>query len=262
MKTITLTISSKDYTVRLEDDFYVAFEQDWREILGGKRFLEPKDLLNAFVKKSFDAYSNEIALKQLCENISSTIGQKEIKDTKINQSYDKSIEYSSDNQEIQNSTLTQPEDDKFDEFLSYKQDVSIDNDTTFYETQNQPNVLYFEKENPSKTQSIATDDIEQGLEFNRISEHEPLSQIDLITKHYQKNIDDSVSLVSLGHKGVTVTLPLSNTPPQTSECVANIPLNELSKADERSMTHIDLLSSKKDKFFGDFFENLSNKDSK
>lgn len=343
MKTITLTISSKDYTVRLEDDFYVAFEQDWREILGGKRFLEPKDLLNAFVKKSFDAYSNEVALKELCKNISSVTGtlqSNKSNDTAENSENSelKSANDDSSGADVKNSRGFGADfsADKFLDFKSYEntsnwgknggllddswdkmsstsadydmigsEQVSKIDDCT--DKGKQDSVAFqdsFDLQSPEisphlKTQSEQlqnlnpksapaqeaqsaqhahnayengkpeqiADDAPKNLDksdensINLSQSYEPLSQIDILSDKYVKMPDDPISLVSLGHKGVRVTLPLSNTAPLTSECVANTPLSDLSKADERSMTHIDLLSQKKDKFFGDFFKNLSGKES-
>lgn len=69
MKKITLTISSRDYTISLDDDFAQAFERDWQEFMDGKRFLDPKELLNAFVKKSYDSYTKDNAISGLSQHI-------------------------------------------------------------------------------------------------------------------------------------------------------------------------------------------------
>ena len=50
MKQITLTITSRDYTITLDDEFAEVFKRDWQKFMGGQRFLEPKDLINAFRK--------------------------------------------------------------------------------------------------------------------------------------------------------------------------------------------------------------------
>lgn len=69
MKKITLTIHSKDYTITLDDEFAEAFERDWQELMDGKRFLEPKELLNAFVEKCYDSYLKDSAIQDLNETI-------------------------------------------------------------------------------------------------------------------------------------------------------------------------------------------------
>ena len=53
MKKITLTISSRDYTITLDDDFAKFFEDDWQNLMGGRQFIEPKELLNAFIEKCY-----------------------------------------------------------------------------------------------------------------------------------------------------------------------------------------------------------------
>lgn len=34
MKQITLTVSSRDYTITLDDDFAEVFERDWQKFMG------------------------------------------------------------------------------------------------------------------------------------------------------------------------------------------------------------------------------------
>ena len=58
MKQITLTVSSRDYTITLDDDFAEIFERDWQKFMKGKKFIEPRELINAFVEKSYESYTN------------------------------------------------------------------------------------------------------------------------------------------------------------------------------------------------------------
>ena len=58
MKQITLTVSSRDYTITLDDDFTEVFERYWQKFMGGKKFIEPRELINAFVEKSYESYTN------------------------------------------------------------------------------------------------------------------------------------------------------------------------------------------------------------
>ena len=60
MKKITLTISSRDYTITLDDDFAKFFEDDWQNLMGGRQFIEPKELLNAFIEKCYENYQYSI----------------------------------------------------------------------------------------------------------------------------------------------------------------------------------------------------------
>ena len=69
MKKITLTISSRDYTITLDDDFAEVFERDWQKFMGGKKFIEPRELINAFVEKSYESYTNLRVVKDVTKEI-------------------------------------------------------------------------------------------------------------------------------------------------------------------------------------------------
>ncbi|MGP1359983.1 hypothetical protein [Campylobacter sp.] len=69
MKQITLTISSRDYTITLDDDFAKSFEQDCQNLMGGRQFIEPKELLEAFVEKCYENYTTLKAIKNAASDI-------------------------------------------------------------------------------------------------------------------------------------------------------------------------------------------------
>ena len=69
MKQITLTVSSRDYTITLDDDFAEVFERDWQKFMGGKKFIEPRELINAFVEKSYESYTNLRVVKDVTKEI-------------------------------------------------------------------------------------------------------------------------------------------------------------------------------------------------
>ncbi|WP_149700485.1 hypothetical protein [Campylobacter concisus] len=69
MKQITLTVSSRDYTITLDDDFAEIFERDWHKFMGGKKFIEPRELINAFVEKSYESYTNLRVVKGVTKDI-------------------------------------------------------------------------------------------------------------------------------------------------------------------------------------------------
>ncbi|WP_172200467.1 hypothetical protein [Campylobacter sp. RM16188] len=73
MKKITVTIASRDYTISLEDDFAKSFERDWEVFLGGKKYLDVKELLSAFVQKSYENYQQERDLQSLAQKLSDEI---------------------------------------------------------------------------------------------------------------------------------------------------------------------------------------------
>ncbi|WP_069638023.1 hypothetical protein [Campylobacter pinnipediorum] len=67
---ITLTISSKDYIITIEDDeFARVLERDFGGFVGGRKFLTPKELLDAYVQKCYDNYINECHIKEVLENV-------------------------------------------------------------------------------------------------------------------------------------------------------------------------------------------------
>lgn len=66
MKKVTISVASKDYTITLEDAFAEAFLRDLELFLGKKKGLDTKELLTAFVQKSYDYYTQE---RILAENI-------------------------------------------------------------------------------------------------------------------------------------------------------------------------------------------------
>ena len=70
MKKITVTIASRDYTISLEDEFAKSFERDWQMFLGGKKYLEVKELLSAFVQKCYENYQQECDLQALAKKLS------------------------------------------------------------------------------------------------------------------------------------------------------------------------------------------------
>ena len=69
MKQIKLTVSSRDYTITLDDDFAEVFERDWQKFMGGKKFIEPRELINAFVEKSYESYTNLRVVKDVTKEI-------------------------------------------------------------------------------------------------------------------------------------------------------------------------------------------------
>lgn len=69
MKEITLTISKKEYKVKLDDDFAEALERDIANLLGGSTSFEVKDLLFAFMKKCQDQFENDKRLNSMVNHL-------------------------------------------------------------------------------------------------------------------------------------------------------------------------------------------------
>lgn len=74
MKKLVLTVNSRDYTITLEDDFAVAFEEDLVKFLDGKRSFAAKELLTAFIYKCQEQHFQELELKNLIKSINKELG--------------------------------------------------------------------------------------------------------------------------------------------------------------------------------------------
>ncbi|MDL0090008.1 hypothetical protein [Campylobacter gastrosuis] len=69
-KEITLTIASRDYVITIDDEeFARVLERDLGGFVGDKKFLSPKELLDAFVQKCYDSYSDECVLRDISKDI-------------------------------------------------------------------------------------------------------------------------------------------------------------------------------------------------
>ncbi|CAD7287253.1 hypothetical protein [Campylobacter suis] len=67
---ITLTIASRDYVITIDDDdFYNTLERDFGGFRNNKKILNPKEMLDLFVQKSFDGFEDESTMLSLIEKI-------------------------------------------------------------------------------------------------------------------------------------------------------------------------------------------------
>jgi hypothetical protein len=69
MSKLTLSIGSKDFDITLDTEFAKFFEKDFKSTFGEKNTIETKELLYAYVQKSYDEYLNKIEYKQLIDKI-------------------------------------------------------------------------------------------------------------------------------------------------------------------------------------------------
>ena len=69
MSKLSLQVGAKDFDIMLDDDFYDFFINDFKKIFDDKRNIEIKELLRAFVQKSYDNYQDSKKIKQLLESI-------------------------------------------------------------------------------------------------------------------------------------------------------------------------------------------------
>lgn len=73
MKKVTVTIASKDYTITLDKSFASFFESDMERFLGSNKGLDVKELLTAFVQKSYEGYKQDELLRSLIFKIDESI---------------------------------------------------------------------------------------------------------------------------------------------------------------------------------------------
>ncbi|MFC2427873.1 hypothetical protein [uncultured Campylobacter sp.] len=69
MKKITVKIASTSYNISLEDEFAQSFEKEWETFTGGKRCLDVKELLSAYVQKCYENYQRERELRSLAQKL-------------------------------------------------------------------------------------------------------------------------------------------------------------------------------------------------
>ncbi|WP_297574761.1 hypothetical protein [uncultured Campylobacter sp.] len=73
MKTLEVTITSKSlsksYKIRLDDNFAEYFKEELAIIVDRNNFLDAKDLLNAYVKKSYESFMQAKELEKLIAQI-------------------------------------------------------------------------------------------------------------------------------------------------------------------------------------------------
>ena len=69
MSKLTVSIGSKDFDITLNDEFSIFFEEDFKKTFGKKNTIETKELLWAYVQKSYDEYLNKIEYKKLVYKI-------------------------------------------------------------------------------------------------------------------------------------------------------------------------------------------------
>lgn len=75
MKKVTVTIASKDYTITLDEEFALFFEEDMRNYIKESNALSVKELLTAFVQKCYETYRHEDKINNICLKISESIDE-------------------------------------------------------------------------------------------------------------------------------------------------------------------------------------------
>ena len=67
MSKVTVSIGLKDFDITLDDEFSKFFEAEFIETFGEKQNIETKELLGAYVQKSYEEYRNKKEYKKLID---------------------------------------------------------------------------------------------------------------------------------------------------------------------------------------------------
>ena len=69
MSKVTVSIGSRDFDITLDAEFSKFFEDDFRATFGEKTNIETKELLYAYVQKSYDEYLAKLEYKSIVNKI-------------------------------------------------------------------------------------------------------------------------------------------------------------------------------------------------
>lgn len=73
MSKLTVSIGSKDFDITLDEEFSKFFEKDFKDTFGEKNRIETKELLWAYVQKSYDEYLNKQEYKKMVDKIDEVV---------------------------------------------------------------------------------------------------------------------------------------------------------------------------------------------
>jgi len=73
MSKLTVSIGSKDFDITLDEEFSKFFENDFKDTFGKKNTLETKELLYAYVQKSYDEYISKQEYKKMIDKIDEVV---------------------------------------------------------------------------------------------------------------------------------------------------------------------------------------------
>ncbi len=69
MSKLSLQVGAKDFDIKLDEGFYDFFIEDFKRVFNDKKNIEVKELLRAYVQKSYDEYQDKQKIKHLLESI-------------------------------------------------------------------------------------------------------------------------------------------------------------------------------------------------
>lgn len=69
MSKITISLGGKDYDIKLDGEFALKFEDDFKEQFKGRSTIDPKELLYAYVGKCYDNFLLEQEVSSMLEKV-------------------------------------------------------------------------------------------------------------------------------------------------------------------------------------------------
>jgi len=69
MSKLSLQVGSKDFDISLDGDFYEYFKEDFSRVFKDKKNIEAKELLQAFVQKSYNEYQDKLRLEEISKKL-------------------------------------------------------------------------------------------------------------------------------------------------------------------------------------------------
>ncbi len=73
MSKLTVSVGSKDFDITLDEEFSKFFEEDFKKTFGEKKTIETKELLYAYVQKSYDEYLSKDEYKKIVDRINDVV---------------------------------------------------------------------------------------------------------------------------------------------------------------------------------------------
>jgi len=69
MSKISLHVGSKDFDISLDGDFYEYFKEDFNLSFNDRKNIDIKELLQAFVQKSYNEYQDKLKLEEISKKL-------------------------------------------------------------------------------------------------------------------------------------------------------------------------------------------------
>ena len=69
MSKLSLQVGSKDFDISLDGDFYEYFQEDFSRTFKDRKNIEAKELLQAFVQKSYNEYQDKLRLEEIAKKL-------------------------------------------------------------------------------------------------------------------------------------------------------------------------------------------------